>query len=89
MRAADRDEAVLGVVEIGVGAVARQVAIRVVGERRAAGGGVLVEPVDGVSAVDRIGAGPGIGVVVAGARDDLVRRIVAEGRGDIAAGVAT
>ena len=49
--AARRDEAVLDVVEERRGAVGREVAVGVVGERCGARRSILVEPVDGVDPV--------------------------------------
>lgn len=73
-----RDEAVLGVVDIGPRAVAGEVAVRIVSKARRPGARILIEAVDAVGAVDIVMAGERIGVVVARQGDDLACRIVSE-----------
>ena len=60
---------VLDVVFVGIGAVGGEVAVGVVAEARRAGGGILVEPVDRIAAVDAEQAG--VGVAVGGLGPDL------------------
>lgn len=63
-----------------------QSAVRVVGERRRAGGGVLVEPVHPITAADVDAPRLGISVVRDRATDHLAGRAVEEAQALVAAG---
>jgi hypothetical protein len=76
------DQPVLDVVDV-AGRVRRigrrgEVAVRIVAERRSAGGAILVEAVHRIGAVGGDRAGPRIAVVARGARGDLAGRIIAK-----------
>jgi len=69
-----RHQPVLDIVDKGAVAIGGQIAVGVVGERRAAGGAILVEPVGRVGAVARIVVRPGISVIVPRAHDPHATR---------------
>lgn len=73
VRAADADQAVFNIISIEVRAVSRQIAIRIVTKARRASVGILVQPVEAVSARHIDVAAKRIGTIIGAARRDLAR----------------
>src|ERR1044072_3055575 len=73
-----------GIIFEPAGAVRGEIAVEIVAERRGAGGGVAVEAVGRVGAIDGIMARPSVAVIVARGAAQAVRRIVLVAPGDVA-----